>query len=230
MTSGGREARVRAGTREGVEVSGEDRAEVRVDRGGRRPLVLAELGRDLMGGDDVGVGMPATKLGRDRLLVPPVPKREEETDGDRLRVQLRQRCEIERLQLAVPPDATAYADRAFERDERLRMLRAGPVEMGAGLASQVEDVLEARRAHEGGPRAAPFEQRVRGDRGPVREAIHRLRADLPSGCQHRLLLMLSRGHLRRSHLAVRDEYGVGEGPADVDPERAHRRILCEPAQ
>ena len=40
----------------------------------------------------------------------------------------------------------AYADGALEWDERLRMLGARPVEMGAGLAAQLEDVLEARRA------------------------------------------------------------------------------------
>ena len=124
----------RAGRSEGAEVSAQDRAEVRVDHRRRRPLVLAELGSDLVGGDDVGAGMAAAKLGCDRLLVAVVPESEEETDGDRLRVELGKRCEIERLQLSVPPDATAHADRALERNERLRMLRAGPVQVRTGLA------------------------------------------------------------------------------------------------
>ncbi len=175
-------------------------------------------------------GIATPQLGRHRLLVAAVPEREEEADGDRLCVELGKRREIERLQLAVPPDATAHADRALERNERLRMLGARPVEMGASLPSQVKDVLEARCADERRPRAAPLEERVRGDRRAVREAIHALRSDRSSGRQHRLLLVFSRSHLRGPHLALRDEHGVGEGSADVDPERAHRHILCEPEQ
>ena len=44
-----------AGALERAQVRGHDRAEVRVDGGGRRPLVLAELRRDLVRRDDVGV-------------------------------------------------------------------------------------------------------------------------------------------------------------------------------
>ena len=91
-------------------------------------------------------GIAAPKLVRDRALVPRVPEREEEADGDRLRVELRQRLEVERLELAVPPDATSNADAALQRDERLGMLCAGPVEVRARLAPEVKQVLEARRA------------------------------------------------------------------------------------
>ena len=93
------------------------------------------------------------------------------------------------------------------------------------LTAQMKDVFEARRADERRSRAAPLEERVRGDRRPVREAFDRLRADRPRGCEHRFLLTFCREHLRCSNLAVRDEHGVGEGAADVDPERTHRRMV-----
>ena len=48
---------------------------------------------------------------------------------------------------------------------------AEPVEVRAGLAAQMEEVLEARRRDERRPRALPLEQRVRRDRRPVREAL-----------------------------------------------------------
>ena len=104
------------------------------------------------------------------------------------------------------------------------MLGARPIEMSAGLTSQMKDVLEARCADERGPCATPLEERVRGDRRAVREAIHAVRPDRSSGRQDRLLLVFSRSHLRGPHFTLRDEHGVGERPADVDPERAHRRI------
>ncbi len=105
------------------------------------------------------------------------------------------------------------------------MLDARPVQVRAGLPAQVEDVLEALVRHERRPRAAPLEQRVRRDRRPVREALDVLGADGGGGRDDRLLLPCARRDLRDPDLAVRDEHRVGERSADVDPERAHRRIL-----
>ena len=114
------------------------------------------------------------------------------------------------------------------------MIDARPVEIGAGLAAQVEQVLEARGRHERGRRAAPLEQRVRRDRRPVREAVDLVCPDELGRREHGLLLSLRGRHLRRAHDSVGDENRVGEGAADVDSEercrRLHRRILDQVGQ
>ena len=159
-----------------------------------------------------------------------VPEREEQADGDRLGVELGKRLQVERLELAVPPDPPSNADAALERDERLGMLGAGPVQMRARLAPEVEQVLEALRRDECRPGAAALEERVRRDRRPVREAVDLGGAHRRRSLEHRLLLARASRHLRGPDLAVRDEHGVGEGPADVDPQRTHRRILRDRPQ
>ena len=125
------------------------------------------------------------------------------------------------------PDAPADADAALERDERRRVLGARPVEVRARLAAEVEEVLEAGVRDEGGARAAPLEERVRRDRGAVREAVEVGRADRGGGLDDGLLLPRRGRDLGGPHLAVRDEHGVGERPSDVDPEHAHGRIVDE---
>ena len=86
-------------------------------------------------------------------------------------------------------------------------------------------MLEARRGHEGGARAPAFEQRVRRDRRPVREALDVRRAHRPGGRDDGLLLALRGGDLRRAQLAVREQHRVGERAADVDAEDRHARTL-----
>ena len=71
---------------ERAQVAAEQRAEVGVGRGGRGALVLPELRRRLVRGDDVRVRVPAPQLRDDRLLVRRVAEGEEQADGDRLRV------------------------------------------------------------------------------------------------------------------------------------------------
>jgi len=178
----------------------------------------------------MGIGISAAKLRRDRLLVPSVPKREQETDGDRLGVELRERREIEWFELAVSRDAAAYADTALERRKWFWVLGARSIKVGAGLTSQMENVFEAGSGYERRPHPTPLEQSVRGDRRSVREAVDLARADSRGRREHRLLLMLTRGHFGGSHLAVRDEHGVGEGPTHVDSKRTHSAILGERAE
>ena len=86
MTSGSGRPASRAPRGERAQVARRDRREVRV--GGRRrgALVLAELGRDLVRGDDVHAGMPPAQLGRHGRLVGRVAEREEQADGDGLGV------------------------------------------------------------------------------------------------------------------------------------------------
>ena len=116
-------------------------------------------------------GWRRAQLARDGLLVRRVAKREEEADRDRLGlVELGERVEVERLELALRPEPAPDAVAPLERDERLRMLGAEAVEVRARLAPQMEQVLEARVRDVGDAGAAPLEQRVRGNRRAVREA------------------------------------------------------------
>ena len=126
----------RARAREAPQVAGEHRAEVRVDRGRRGALVLAELRCYLVRGDDVRARHPAPQLGRDRPLVVGPVEREEQAHGYGLRLDLGQRLEVERLEHAVRADALAHAEAALERHERLGMARAEAVEVRAILAAR----------------------------------------------------------------------------------------------
>ena len=103
------------------------------------------------------------------------------------------------------------------------MLRAEPVEVGAVLPPQVQQMLEAGVRDERGARALALEQRVRRDRRPVREALDasaptaRAAATTDSSC-------LRRGrHLRGANLAVAEEDGIGERSTYVDAEHRARR-------
>ncbi len=101
------------------------------------------------------------------------------------------------------------------------MLRAEPIEVGSVLAAQMEDVLEPGRRDQRGPRATPLEQRIRGDRRPVREPLQLACADGLGGGQHGVLLPPRRRHLRRPQLVAVEKDGVCEGAADVDAEERH---------
>ena len=131
MTSGSGSPASAQRSRERLEIAREDRPEIGVDRRRRGALVLAELGRDLVRGDDPRAGQAAPQLVRDRLLVARVAEREEQADGDRLRVDCGQRVEVERPQHAVRPDplvarrSSARAGRAA-RDGRRRAGRGAP--------------------------------------------------------------------------------------------------------
>src|SRR5262249_62205983 len=109
-------------------------------------------------------------------------------------------------------------------EERRGASRARPVEMSPRLAPQVEDVLEALVRHERRASAAALEERVRGDRRAVREAVDLPGADCLRCRDHGLLLPGGGRHLGGPNRAVVDEYGVRERPADVDTERAHPLI------
>ena len=105
------------------------------------------------------------------------------------------------------------------------MLRAETVEVGPVLAPEVQDVLEPLGRDKGRPRASPFQQRVRGDCRPVREAFELPRPDRLGRGQHRLLLTARSRHLRRPHLVAVQQDCVGEGAADVDAEDRHGATL-----
>ncbi len=96
----------------------------------------------------MGVRQAPSQLIGDRRLVSRIAKREQRADSDRLGVELRQRVEVERHEHAVGPHPLAHAVAVLESDEWLGMLGAEPVEMGAGLAAEMKQVLEPGRGDE----------------------------------------------------------------------------------
>ena len=70
-----------------------------------------------------------------------VSEREETADGDCLRIDLRQRLEIERPQTR-PAHALVDAGTAIKRDKRLRIVVAQAVEIRSRLPPQVREMLE----------------------------------------------------------------------------------------
>ena len=116
--------------------------------------------------------------------------------------QRRQRVELQWREHTVRPDPLAHSVAALERHERLGVRLAEPVEMSAVLAAKVQQVLEPRGRDEGGPRAFPLEQSVRGRCGAVREALDDLRADGARPRRDRFLLPRPGRHLGRPQAAV----------------------------
>ena len=149
----------------------------------------------------------------------------EEADRDRLGVHRREAPQVERRDDSVRPHPLPHPVAAVERNERLRVGGAQPVEMRPRLTAELEQVLEARRGHESGAGALPLEQGVGRDRGPVREALDPDGADGARGGENRLLLAGGGRHLGRRDPAVLDEDGIGERSADVDAEEGHRTSL-----
>ena len=178
----------------------------------------------------MSIRVAAAQLGRHRLLGGVVSKGEEQRDGDRLGLDVRQRAQVERDELAVRAGSTTDPHATIQWHERRRMLGARPIEVRAGLPTEMQDVLEALVRDESSARPATLEQRIGRNRGAVGEAADGGRPDGESSGDDRVLLTLGRGHLRDPDLAVGDEHCVREGPADVDPERTHRVILGHGAE
>ncbi len=207
-------------------VAGDDGPEVGVGDGRRGALVLTELGRDLVRGDDVHTWMTPSQLFRHRVLVRRVAEREQEADRDCLRIDVAERRDVERGDDAVRPHPLAHGVALLERDERLGVVDVEPVEVRPVLASQVQKVLEALGGDERRARSLPLEQRVRRDRRAVGEPLD-IRA--PCGLEHesgclddRLHLPRASDHLRRVERSAVEQHGVGERAAHVDAENRHQ--------
>ena len=100
-----------------------------------------------MRGDDVRFGQSPPKLVRDRGFVGGIPKGEEQTDSDRLRLDLREGRKVELLDQAVRTHPLADGEASLERDEGTRVIGAEAIEMRAVLAPEMEHVLEPGRGH-----------------------------------------------------------------------------------
>ncbi len=98
--------------------------------------------------------------------------------------------------LVVEQDQRAVGRHPLRRREpqlvghkRRRVRSAQAIELGAALAPECDEVGEALGRDQGGPRAAPLEQRVGRDRHPVGEAL-----DLACGAPGTLERLLDGRH------------------------------------
>ncbi len=219
------------------DVARDRRADVRVDDGGARPLVLADLRQDLRRARDVdarrrraartisstrrscassayewssAIATASTSVVRGSARA---------TVFDRALVELAP-------DLASRPEPLADLVPEPARNERLRALVLDVVEDGDPETSHLEDVAEALRRDQRRPRAATLEDRVRGDGRGVHDAGDLGPVDAALGEQrHRsghdaAGVVVGRGqHLLRPHGAVvAEQDDVRERAADVDAE------------
>ena len=166
----------------------------------------------------------------DAALVLGVQEREQQAHRDRLDVGLAQRLDrladavvVERLDLAVRAHPLAHGEAQVARHERLRPALGEVVERRAVLARELDQVAEALRGDERGARAAALEQRVGGDRHPVREGRHVGGVDGLEAAHHPLRLVVGRArHLGGHDSPAIQRHQVGEGSSNIytDPDQS----------
>ena len=219
----------RAGERglEVGEIAVRDRHHRRVQRRRRGPLVLAELGVDLVGDGDEG-DVPLEGRAEARL-VRRMRVGMEETNGHRLHPAVPQR-RGQRGQLvirerhrdpAVGEDSLRHLEPEVAGHERRHPGRdVEPVELLAALPGDLQHVPEAPRRDERGTGVPALDDGVGDDRRPVRDRARVGSQRLEAG-EH----PASRGVGRRENLARADRPRpgldgdeIGERPADVDPD------------
>ena len=213
-----------------------ERLDVGVGRGGGGALVLADLRRHLVRGRHRDAGMALRDQPRRLLLVAWVGVGMQKHHRDRLDPGLRQRVgsrgQHARVQAprdpAVGPRALGHLEAQVARHERLGLGDGQVVELVLPLAPDLERVREAFGGDEAGHRALALDQRVGEQGGGVDGPGERGGIEPGLSEQPRR----ARGHRARrivvggEDLAAPPPAGVvvvrhqvGEGPADVDPER-----------
>ena len=233
MTSGAGTPASSAPPGQPLEVGGELRAQVGVGDGGREALVLAELGEHLARQRDVEVRERFPYRFADLLLVLGVQEREQQADRDGVDLGLPQRVDgllhavlVERLELAVGPHPLLHREAQIPRHERLRAPLGEVVERRAVLAGELDQVAEALGRDQRGARAAALEQRVGGDRHPVRERGHVAGLDRLQRAHHTLGLIVGRArHLARRDAGSVEGHEVRERAAHIDADSDHLRPI-----
>ena len=165
----------------------------------------------------------------DAPLVLRVQEREQQAHRDGLDVGLAQRLDrlgdavvVERLDLAVRAHPLAHGEAQVARHERLGTALGEVVEGGAVLARELDQIAEALRRDERGARAAALEQRVGGDRHPVRERRDVGGVDGLEAAHHALGLILRRArHLGRHDTPAIQRHEIGEGSSNIHPHPDH---------
>ena len=170
-----------------AQVGAQQGGEGGVDLRGGGALELAEGADRLVRERDVHVRQPLGERVAERPLVLGVPVGVQQADRDGLGLGLgdgvdggAQRVVAELLQRAVGAHPLRGADAALARHERRRVRLAQAVEVGARLAAELDDVLEARGGDEHRARALALQQRVGGDRRPVGERARPRRPTAPA--------------------------------------------------
>ena len=171
--------------------------------------------------------MPPSQLLCDRPLVRRIAEGEEQAHGDRLRVaDVGQRREIERLELAVGPEAPANAVAALERDERLRDARrtagtgARASAAAGGADARSPRSRRTRSARRAARAARSWRRSCRGRSATTFSApTARAAASTDSSCRGAVGTFAVRTRPPSS------EHRVRERPADVDAQDRHVRTL-----
>ena len=219
----GRHARLLRARGEALEVGAELRRQVGVGDGGGEALVLAELRQHLARERDVDVPERLAHRLADAALVVGVQEGEQQADRHRLDLRLAQRLDrlahavlVERLDLAVGPHALADGEAQVARHERLGPALGEVVERGAVLARELDQVAEALGRHERRAGAAALEQRVGGDRHPVREGRDVGGLDGLEAAHHALRLVLGGArHLGGQDVPAIQRHQISEGSSNI---------------
>ena len=230
---GRRQARLLRALDEPPQVVRQQRREGRVELGGGGALELAEGADRLVRERHVDAGERPGEGVAQGPLVLGVAVAVQQADRDRLRLQRAQRVQHlgdpvagQRLERPVGGHALGSADAPLGRDQRGRAGGAEAVEVPAGLAAQLDEVLEAGRGDERGARAPALQERVGGDRRAVGEGLDaRGRRSSPlersaDGVQDALGLVVRGGRrLGRDEPPAHRQHGVREGASDVDAQQ-----------
>ena len=220
----------RGATRERLEVARDARLEIRVRDRGREALELAQLRTQLGRASDRHAerGEPRAQ----RRLGAPAGVRMEQADRDRLgreplhaaREPARGRPAPRVPALAARARALRDADAPLARHERRDAPRRERVEIRPVLPADLDHVLEASRGHEHDARPLALEQRVRRDRGAVRDARAASGPRALQTSQHRELRRARRrGQLERDQLPPALHHEVRERAARVHAHRVGAR-------
>ena len=215
--------------RQALEVGGELRRQVGVGDGGGEALVLAELRQHLARERDVDVPERLAHGLADAALVLGVQEREQQAHRDGLDVGLAQPS-IASPTLSSSSGSTSPSGPMRSRTVKRRSRGTSGsgtalgevVEGGAVLARELDQVAEALGRDERGARAAALEQRVGGDRHPVRERRHVGGVDGLEAAHHTLRLILGRArHLGGQDFPTIQRHQIGEGSSNIDADPDH---------
>ena len=179
IVSGRRDSRVVEPAPDVADVAAHQRADVGVDHGRRRALVLPLLAQDLARERHGDSGELLAQDGADLLLVRGGAVGVQEADGDRLDPGLAQlRCQRAHLAGVDGADDGPVGGHPLgelepepPRHERVGLAPERVVHARDAETAELEDVAETGGGDERGDGAAPLEDGVRRDRRPVDDAL-----------------------------------------------------------
>ena len=222
--------------REPADVAGGERHQVRVRDGGRYPLELPDLRRDLRRDREREFGKTLRKTSPCRSLVLRIGVGVEEGDRDRVHLvprelghRLVERTRVQALQhLAVRSHPFRRLEPPVARHERWRLGDGEVVELVLALATDLQGVAKPPGGDEARARPLSLDERVGEEGCRVHQTLHRARVDpcvgedaRDAGFHTPRRVVVGGQHLARESPLLAPCHDVGKGPADVDPERPH---------